>query len=65
MCQVRGTAMRDMDTSADQGEGLFATRDIGRGELVCFYGGRMLHNNYLHNLHRRKRDMVEMMYQKK
>ena len=65
MYKVRGTAMKDMDTSADQGEGLFVTRDIERGELVCFYGGRMLHNNYIHQLNRRKRNSVEMMYQKK
>ena len=65
MYKVRGTAMKDMDTSADQGEGLFVTRDIERGELVCFYGGRMLNVNRLHHLNRRKRNRVEMMYQKK
>ena len=64
MFKVRGTT-RDMDTSADQGEGLFVTRDIRRGELVCFYSGRMLHNDYLHPLNRRKLDLVEKMYQKK
>ena len=59
--------MRDMDTSADQGEGLFVTRDINKGELVCFYSGRLVHSHHLHLLDRRSksRNMVEKMYQKK
>ena len=60
--------MRDMDTSADQGEGLFVTRDIKRGELVCFYSGRMVHSHYLEltlNRRRKKETMAEKMYQKK
>ena len=59
--------MRDMDTSADQGEGLFVTRDIKKGELVCFYSGRMLQSDYHHILNRRikKETAAEKMYQKK
>jgi len=65
--EVRGTDMRDMDTSADQGEGLFVTRDIKRGELVCFYSGRLVNSNHMHLLDRRNnaKTMVEKMYQKK
>ena len=63
--KVRGTSMKDMDTSADQGEGLFVTRDIRRGELISFYSGRMVHQSGPHSLHRRKISDAEMLNQNK
>ena len=65
--KVRRTSMKDMDTSADQGEGLFVTRDIRRGELVCFYSGHLVHQDYFHLLNRRMKgiSMKDQMYQKK
>ena len=59
--------MRDMDTSTDQGEGLFVTRDIRRGELVCFYSGHLVHQDYFHLLNRRMKEMgmKDKMYQTK
>ena len=62
--QVRGTDMRDMDPS-DQGEGLFVTRDIKRGELVSFFSGRLLQEDIVSPLHRRRRSLSEMMQLKK
>ena len=64
---MRGTEIKDMDTSADPGDGLFVTRDIKQGELVCFYSGRMVHQDYFHLLNRRIKGMgmKDKMYQKK
>ena len=56
--------MRDMDPS-DQGEGLFVTRDIKRGELVSFFSGRLLQEDIVSPLHRRRRSLAEMMQLKK
>ena len=57
--------MKEMDTNADQGEGLFVTRDIRRGELISFYSGRIVHKEHLYRLHRRMKGMEDRMYQKK
>ena len=56
--------MRDMDPRA-QGEGLFVTRDIKRGELVSFCSGRLLQEDIVSPLHRRRRSLSEMMQLKK
>ena len=53
-----------MDPS-DQGEGLFVTRDIERGEVVSFVSGRLVQEELGSPLHRRRRSLAEMMYQKK
>merc|ERR1712227_817162 len=42
--EVRGTDMRDMDHN-DEGEGLFVTRDLKRGELVSFVSGFLVQMN--------------------
>ena len=57
--------MKDMDTSADQGEGLFVTRDIKRGELISFYSGRVVRQSGPHGLHRKKISNADMLYQSK
>ena len=63
--KVRGTNIKDMDTSADQGEGLFVTCDIKQGELISFYSGHMVHHSGPHSLHRRKISDSSKIYQQK
>ena len=63
--KVRGTNIKDMDTSADQGEGLFVTCDIKKGELISFYSGHMVHHSGPHSLHRRKISDSLKIYQQK
>ena len=63
--EVRGTSMDDMDTSTDQGEGLFVTRDIKQGELISFYSGHIVNKGHLHHLHRRFRTFPERYYLQK
>ena len=53
-----------MDPS-DQGEGLFVTRDIKRGELVTFFSGRLVQEDIVSPLHRRRRSLAEEMQLKK
>ena len=57
--------MKDMNTTTDQGEGLYVTRDIKQGELISFYSGRMVHQSGPHGLHRRKISDAEMLNQNK
>ena len=54
----------DMDPS-DQGEGLFVTRDIKRGELVTFFSGLLVQEDIVSPLHRRRRSLAEEMQLKK
>ena len=54
-----------MDTSADEGDGLFATCDIKQGELISFYSGRMVDHSGTHSLHRRKISDSLKSYQQK
>ena len=57
--------MRDMDPS-DQGEGLFVTRDLKRGELVSFVSGFLVQMTPdVSPLHRQKRSLAERMHLKK
>ena len=56
--------MKDMDPS-DQGEGLFVTRDIKRGELVSFVSGRLVQMKPASPLYRRRRSLAERMKLKK
>ena len=57
--------MKDMNTTTDQGEGLYVTRDIKQGELISFYSGRMVHQSGPHGLHRRKISDADMLNQNK
>ena len=61
---MRGSDTNDMDPS-DQGEGLFVIRDIEMGEVVSFVSGRLVQEELGSPLHRRRRSLAQMMYQKK
>ena len=55
--------MRDMDHN-DEGEGLFVTRDLKRGELVSFVSGFLVQMkpDDVSPLHRQKRSLAERMH---
>ena len=59
---MRGSYIRDMDHN-DEGEGLFVTRDLKRGELVSFVSGFLVQMKPdVSPLHRQKRSLAERMH---